>query len=205
MEIWTREQEKTPEVRKKAFAKHDQLKASSRKYELFLLLIPSDVLTCTHAPSLSLRLPQANAEARIRIQQALQEAKQEFLEAAKDGRLTELSARLDAEKAAKKSQEITAGLRRIRSTMHESIEKNIETLKVLDSSSGVLKKTKSEYDEQSKVVKAGSNILTRIGRRENTDKVLIGLAFLFFCAVVAYIIKNRMVLQIPSLPFVPFS
>jgi hypothetical protein len=66
-----------------------------------------------------------------------------------------------------------------------------EIIPVLDESSKGIKNVQQEFGTMRVVINDGKRLLTRLGRREFTDKLLIALCLCFFFSVVFYIIWKR--------------
>ena len=60
-------------------------------------------------------------------------------------------------------------------------------------SSGKLQETKQGMEEIGSSIKVGQGLISKLGRRDFTDKVLIFLAFVFFISVVLYVIRKRLI------------
>lgn len=60
-------------------------------------------------------------------------------------------------------------------------------------SSGKIKDTKSGMEEISSSIQVGQGLISKLGRRDITDKVLIFLALIFFFSVVLYVIRKRLI------------
>ena len=48
-------------------------------------------------------------------------------------------------------------------------------------------------EEISSSIKVGQGLISKLGRRDVTDKVLIFLAFVLFISVVLYVIRKRII------------
>ncbi|CAI8033188.1 Vesicle transport protein SEC20, partial [Geodia barretti] len=99
-------------------------------------------------------------------------------------------------KAASEEQEaqsVTEGLVELRQMMHGQVQHAQGALGVLAISSGKLQETKSGMEEIGSNIKVGQGLISKLGRRDITDKVLIFLAFIFFISVVLYVIRKRII------------
>ena len=118
-------------------------------------------------------------------------------------------------KAASEEQEaqsVTEGLVELRQMMHGQVQHAQGALGVLGNatcnqqlpplliipmyaaiSSGKLQETKSGMEEIGSNIKVGQGLISKLGRRDITDKVLIFLAFIFFISVVLYVIRKRII------------
>ncbi|KAI3644530.1 hypothetical protein MP228_010694 [Amoeboaphelidium protococcarum] len=88
---------------------------------------------------------------------------------------------------------VNDALKRASQLMSAEIERSAESLKSLESSSKLLNDTANVYGEELKhALGKTDEALTKLAQREFTDKVLIILAVSVFMAVVAYIVKERL-------------
>lgn len=67
-----------------------------------------------------------------------------------------------------------------------------DIIPVLDESSKVIQNAQQEFNMMRVVIIDGKRLLTRLGRREFTDKLLIILCLCFFFSVVFYIVWKRL-------------
>ncbi|KAI3643410.1 hypothetical protein MP228_012965 [Amoeboaphelidium protococcarum] len=88
---------------------------------------------------------------------------------------------------------VNDALKRASQLMSAEIERSAESLKSLESSSKLLNDTGNVYGEELQhALGKTDEALTKLAQREFTDKVLIILAVSVFMAVVAYIVKERL-------------
>ncbi|CAG0887460.1 unnamed protein product [Cyprideis torosa] len=131
-------------------------------------------------------LRKANLEVQLAIDRG---AKRELLGSKND------SAHQDAvrtEGAVNKSRRITEHLTQMTRSMAEQVEKSHLTVQTLVSTSQVVEDTQEEFKSQGQAISQASKLLTKYGRREFTDKVLIFMAVGFFLAVVLYVVQKRL-------------
>lgn len=90
------------------------------------------------------------------------------------------------------AQNVTASLMELRQMLSSDLKRNEETMHTLINSSNTLGDTKTEMQTISSNVKIGSGLITKLNRRELTDRVLIFLGLVFFFGVVLYILQKRL-------------
>lgn len=100
--------------------------------------------------------------------------------------------RADKEHLVKQSSSATDCLHAISSMMADQVKQSEETLHTLVSSSSTVTDTSEEFKTMGSAIQQSRKLLTKYGRRELTDKVLILLALAFFFACVFYVIKKRL-------------
>ncbi|XP_014670378.1 PREDICTED: vesicle transport protein SEC20-like [Priapulus caudatus] len=89
------------------------------------------------------------------------------------------------------TRNITDNLQRISRMMATEVNQSDESIKALVTSSSVVSETYEEFKNQSGDLHTSKNILTKYGRRELTDKLLICLAVILFIVTVLYILRKR--------------
>lgn len=90
------------------------------------------------------------------------------------------------------AQEVTESLLELRGMLHSQVASSEETMQNLVSSSSQLVKTKTGMQEIGADVKVSSGLISKFGRRELTDRVLIFAGLTLFFGVVLYIIQKRL-------------
>jgi protein transport protein SEC20 len=80
----------------------------------------------------------------------------------------------------KVTRNITENLKRIRQMMKTQIEHSSDIINELQGQSRLLHEALGEHEEMSDSLQASKNWITKLFRREITDKLLVGLALLFF-------------------------
>lgn len=76
--------------------------------------------------------------------------------------------------------------------LEETTSKSASTLESLIQSSSTVSGTSEELQNTAGTIQQSGKLLNKYGRRETTDKILLILAFLFFLAVVFYIVQKRL-------------
>ena len=110
------------------------------------------------------------------------------------------SSQLAARASTQAARKVTDSLRRTRELMSSELNRFDTTLRDLDEQGKSLKTTEDQHKGGiDGSLGAGKRKITRLQQREQTDRVLIGLAFAFFVLVVLYIIKKRVGLNFSSL------
>jgi len=107
---------------------------------------------------------------------------------------TEIRKRVQSNKDAlvTTSSNVTESLMSLNRLMTNQMKQSEETMGSLVSSSGEIGETKEEFKNMSGHIESSRKLLTKYGRRECTDKILIFFALVFFFACVLYIIKKRL-------------
>nr|CAG4642083.1 EOG090X0EO1 [Eurycercus lamellatus] len=92
----------------------------------------------------------------------------------------------------KMSTNVTANLRSICQSMASVVEQNKGTLEVLAQSSQTVTDTQEEYKVMGSALVSTKKLVSRFGRRETTDLIMIVLALTVFFAACVYVIQKRM-------------
>lgn len=90
-----------------------------------------------------------------------------------------------------KSAGITNNLYQITKLMSEQVEQSNAALNALVTSSSMVNETQQEFNQMGSHLINSRTLLTKYGRREFTDKLVIALAFLFFLSCVLYVTIKR--------------
>nr|SVE71341.1 EOG090X0EO1 [Daphnia similis]SVE71973.1 EOG090X0EO1 [Daphnia similis] len=96
------------------------------------------------------------------------------------------------EELIKMSTNVTANLRNISQSMASVLEQNRGTLEVLAQSSNTVCDTQDEFKVMGSALITTKKLVSRFGRRETTDLILIILALTAFFAACVYVIQKRM-------------
>jgi len=96
------------------------------------------------------------------------------------------------ESLAKKTSDITESLMNLNRTLSEQVIQSERNITTLAGSSQVVSDTQDEFHSMGGYIQHSQRLITKYGRREFTDRLLIVLALLFFFATVLYIIKKRL-------------
>jgi protein transport protein SEC20 len=89
-------------------------------------------------------------------------------------------------------ESVTERMLSISRNLAQTTEKSAATLESLVQSSSTVGDTNEELVNTGGTIQQSGKLLNKYGRRETTDKILLTLAFLFFLAVVFYIVQKRM-------------
>nr|CAD2193333.1 unnamed protein product [Meloidogyne enterolobii] len=89
------------------------------------------------------------------------------------------------------SEKTTEMLSNLVSKMSEQVEQSEQSTGALIHSSSVLRDSHSNFDAVSSTIKSGGKLISKYGRRECTDKILIVLALLLYFGVCLYILRKR--------------
>ena len=91
----------------------------------------------------------------------------------------------------KEASSTTDSLTAISRQLAATVERSAATVDELAASSATVVDTKDEFKNMGAVIGQSRKLITKYGRRETTDRVLIFFAFCFFFAVVFYILRKR--------------
>ncbi|KAL0841844.1 hypothetical protein ABMA28_014083 [Loxostege sticticalis] len=134
-------------------------------------------------------------EANISTMFAIEKAQREELLKPADGEESGVKQRkkkTDRDGLLKMSTGVTEQLLSISRQLADTTQRSQDTLDNLVSSSSTVHGTKSELQNTASTISQSSKLLTKYGRREFTDKVIMFFAFLFFLAVCLYIVQKRL-------------
>jgi protein transport protein SEC20 len=92
----------------------------------------------------------------------------------------------------KQTNEMTSKLNDISRQLKWTENQTSDIIPVLDQSSKTIQNAQQEFTLMKTVITDGRRLLTRLGRREFTDKLLIILCLCFFFSVVFYIVWKRL-------------
>ena len=90
------------------------------------------------------------------------------------------------------SRDATASLRRTREVLAQEVQRVASVAQVLDEDAAKIDSTKDEYGAYSRTVGTSKGMLKEMQRRETKDKLLVGLAALFFFACAVYVVGKRL-------------
>ncbi|KHN88308.1 Vesicle transport protein SEC20 [Toxocara canis] len=91
----------------------------------------------------------------------------------------------------KGSYKATESLSSLVSRMSEQVKLSEESTSTLIHSSALLSETEGEFASMSAHIQSGGKLISKYGRRECTDKILIALALLLYFLVIFYILRKR--------------
>lgn len=89
-------------------------------------------------------------------------------------------------------ESVTERMLSISRHLAETTQKSATTLDTLIQSSEEVGSTHEELYHQESQIQQSGKLLKKYGRRENTDKILLFFAFIFFLACVFYIVQKRL-------------
>ena len=99
--------------------------------------------------------------------------------------------KINKENLVNTTSNITDSLISLSQKMAAEVARGQETMGTLVDSSKQVSETHEEFKNMSGHIQISKKLLTKFGRREFTDKLLIVLALIFFFCTVLYIIKKR--------------
>lgn len=91
----------------------------------------------------------------------------------------------------KEAFKATESLSSLVSRMGEQVKLSEETTSTLIHSSSVLKGTETEFDSMAAHITSGGKLISKYGRRECTDRILLTIALIVYFAVILYILRKR--------------
>ncbi|VDD94229.1 unnamed protein product [Enterobius vermicularis] len=89
----------------------------------------------------------------------------------------------------------TESLSNLVSKMSDQVKLSEETTSNLLHSSSVLKGTESEFDSMRAHITSGGKLISKYGRRENTDRILLGIALIVYFAVILKKMASKLELR----------
>ncbi|KAI6218236.1 Vesicle transport protein SEC20 [Aphelenchoides fujianensis] len=75
--------------------------------------------------------------------------------------------------------------------MSEQVQISDHANLILTTSSSTLRDTSTHMEAIGATIRSGGKLITKYGRRETTDKILLALALLLYFGVIVYILKKR--------------
>lgn len=100
--------------------------------------------------------------------------------------------RADKETLLRSTSGMTENLFSISRMMADQVKHSENALDILVGTSAVITESQEESRHMGSAILQSKKLLTKYGRREMTDRVLIFLALLFFFACVLYVLKRRL-------------
>lgn len=89
------------------------------------------------------------------------------------------------------AESITESLRRTRQLMVQEVERTASTIETFEESTGVLKKTESEYKGHRSLLARTRNLLSTMQRQDVMDRIILAVGFFFFSLAVLYVVSKR--------------
>lgn len=89
-------------------------------------------------------------------------------------------------------ESVTERMLSLSRNLADTTQKSANTLESLIQSSTTVSGTGEELQNTAGTIQQSGKLLNKYGRRETTDKILLFLAFMFFLAVVFYIVQKRL-------------
>uniref|UniRef100_A0A6A7G3L4 Vesicle transport protein SEC20-like n=2 Tax=Hirondellea gigas TaxID=1518452 RepID=A0A6A7G3L4_9CRUS len=100
--------------------------------------------------------------------------------------------RMSREHSLKQSSQVNDDLLTAARMIQETTDKSAKTLDSIVESSQTIGSTKEELNTMGSVISQARKLLSKYGRRENTDKLLIFIGLVFFIACCLVVIRNRL-------------
>ncbi|XP_053625606.1 vesicle transport protein SEC20 [Plodia interpunctella] len=133
---------------------------------------------------------EANISSMFAIEKAQREELMKPIEN-DEGGIRNRRKKVDRDGLLKMSSGVTDQLLSISRQLADTTQRSQDTLDSLVSSSSSVHGTKTELQNTASTITQSSKLLTKYGRREFTDKIIMFFAFLFFLAVCLYIVQKR--------------
>ncbi|CAG9808029.1 unnamed protein product [Chironomus riparius] len=105
---------------------------------------------------------------------------------------SELRQRFGTSGLISKQESVTERMLSLSRNLAETTQKSANTLDSLIQSSTTVSGTGEELQNTAGTIQQSGKLLNKYGRRETTDKILLFFAFMFFLAVVFYIVQKRL-------------
>jgi len=96
------------------------------------------------------------------------------------------------------ASDVTDNLLSITKMMDDTVKQSMNALETIEMSSKTIKDTDKELKDQSGLIQTSNRLLTKLSRRECTDKIVIFLALLLFFGTVLYILYRRILRATPA-------
>ncbi|KAE8076128.1 hypothetical protein FH972_014795 [Carpinus fangiana] len=140
--------------------------------------------------NLRLNLRNANLQAKANMRKAAQEERELLLGGGEESTIRRRNLQTKAGMTSA-AESITDSLRRTRQLMVQEVERSASTLMVVEESTGVLKKSESEYKGHRSLLMRTRNLLSTMKRQDVLDRLILAVGvFLFSCAVL-YVVSKR--------------
>merc|ERR1719495_790974 len=130
--------------------------------------------------------------ANVKAMTALEtQSSKDLFKSANEGGRAGLRNRKDKEQMVAEHGSITNNLMAISRQLAETVKKSKQTVNSLEGTSRTVEEVREEHRLMGGVIGQSRKLITKYGRREFTDKILIVFALAFFFAVVLYILRKR--------------
>ncbi|KAJ3177614.1 Vesicle transport protein S20 [Geranomyces variabilis] len=104
----------------------------------------------------------------------------------------------DANSALQASSELTSSLSQALGMLSNEVAKSEEMTKTLGDSTQVMQKTSNEYRTLSMAVRSSRQLITKLQRRDWTDRLLLLFGLLVFTLTVLSILRRRLWIWVPG-------
>ncbi|KAA8527827.1 hypothetical protein F0562_035304 [Nyssa sinensis] len=140
--------------------------------------------------SLRLTMRNANLQAKANMRKAAQEERELLLGGGEESTIRRRNLQTKAGMTSA-AESITDSLRRTRQLMVQEVERSASTLMTFEESTGVLRKTESEYKGHRSLLMRTRNLLSTMQRQDVLDRVILVIGFLLFSCAVLYVVSKR--------------
>ncbi|TPX60739.1 hypothetical protein PhCBS80983_g01603 [Powellomyces hirtus] len=143
-------------------------------------------------------LRKANLQSKQNIERAAEAERQELLKGGTDRRHLRMQRMQDANSALQASSELTSSLSQALGMISTEVAKSEEAAKLLDDSTRIMQKTSTEYRTLSMVTRTSRQLITKLQRRDWTDRLLLLFGLLVFTLTVLSILRRRLWIWVPG-------
>ncbi|KAJ3169123.1 Vesicle transport protein S20 [Geranomyces variabilis] len=147
---------------------------------------------------LQLALRAANLQTKQNAERRAAAEREELLRGGTDRRQARMAKMQDANSALQASSELTSSLSQALGMLSNEVEKSEEMTKALDDSTQVMQKTSNEYRTLSMAVRSSRQLITKLQRRDWTDRLLLLFGLLVFTLTVLSILRRRLWIWVPG-------
>ncbi|KNC98411.1 uncharacterized protein SPPG_06115 [Spizellomyces punctatus DAOM BR117] len=151
-----------------------------------------------HYKQLQLSLRKANLSATRNLTQAAEKERQELLKGGSEQRHLRMRKMQDSRSVVQASNELTQSMRHAVEMLSTELGKSVEVNKAFDESSRVLSKTVTEYLAFGSVLRTSRQLVTKLQRRDWTDRLLLLFGLLVFTLSVLSILRRRLWIWVPG-------
>lgn len=135
-------------------------------------------------------LRNANMQAKANMRKAAQEERERLLGGGEESTIRRRNLQTKAGMTSA-AESITESLRRTRQLMVQEVERTASTIETFEESTGVLKKTESEYKGHRSLLARTRNLLSTMQRQDVMDRIILAVGFFFFSLAVLYVVSKR--------------
>jgi len=132
-------------------------------------------------------------KANVSSKHAIDNREKDLLLGTREARAEKIRQRKSKKSLIDATSEATNRLVEASRKMEETVKQSTDALETLENGSKVIKDTNKELKGQGSLIDTTSRLLSKLSRREVTDKILFSSAVLLFFGAVLYILKKRLI------------